>query len=228
MNRQAVLLGSVYALQQAGLLLEDAVILFDRGRRATAAGLALFAREEIGRHRILKKVWSDMAPDALKPAKEINKCCQDHVTKHREAQRSYVLRADTAQLEELLQSQMKGGPQAVRNGRPRLDAIRAQREKRAPTDRARFRETSFYVDAIDERHWSVPSLCDPVKCANDLADATTEYFQALVCLSNPPAFADSFGALTHRPILPSPPRCSSLEPRVAATTKHRNKDGTNA
>jgi AbiV len=50
---QYLLEGAVYALEQCGLLLRDANLLYRSGSYATAVALAAFAREEQGRWRIL-------------------------------------------------------------------------------------------------------------------------------------------------------------------------------
>ena len=50
---QYLLEGAVYALEQCGLLLRDANLLYQNGSHASAVALAAFAREELGRWRIL-------------------------------------------------------------------------------------------------------------------------------------------------------------------------------
>jgi AbiV family abortive infection protein len=45
--------GATYALEQCGLLLRDANLLYRNGSYSSAVALALFAREELGRYRIL-------------------------------------------------------------------------------------------------------------------------------------------------------------------------------
>ena len=45
--------GAYYALEQCGLLLRDAVQLYNGSSYATAVVLAAFAREELGREKIL-------------------------------------------------------------------------------------------------------------------------------------------------------------------------------
>jgi HEPN superfamily AbiV-like protein len=54
---EVLLLGSLYALEQCGHLLIDAITLIENKRYPTAAGLALLAKEEIGRHGILLDHW---------------------------------------------------------------------------------------------------------------------------------------------------------------------------
>jgi AbiV family abortive infection protein len=57
--------GAVYALEQCGLLLSDASVLYANKSYATSVALAGFAREELGKWKILlelrKKVVSGQA-----------------------------------------------------------------------------------------------------------------------------------------------------------------------
>jgi len=50
---QYLLEGAAYALEQCGLLLRDANLLYRSGSYGSAVALAAFAREELGRWRIL-------------------------------------------------------------------------------------------------------------------------------------------------------------------------------
>ena len=79
---QCLLEGAVYALEQCGLLLRDANILFRNGSYANAVVLAAFAREELGRFIILL----DFRKQALTgkktfTIKAIQDHCDDHVAK---------------------------------------------------------------------------------------------------------------------------------------------------
>jgi AbiV family abortive infection protein len=51
---QYLLEGAAYALEQCGLLLRDANLLYRSGSYASAVALAAFAREELGRWKILR------------------------------------------------------------------------------------------------------------------------------------------------------------------------------
>jgi hypothetical protein len=52
--------GFWYALEQCGRLLHDAIDLYELGRFGTAAGLAMLAREEMGKARILFKLSGEV------------------------------------------------------------------------------------------------------------------------------------------------------------------------
>jgi AbiV family abortive infection protein len=55
-----LLRGAVYALEQCGLLLRDANVLYRAKAYASAVVLAAFAREELGRWRLLVGLWREV------------------------------------------------------------------------------------------------------------------------------------------------------------------------
>jgi AbiV family abortive infection protein len=75
--------GAVYALEQCGLLLRDANSLYRSGSYATAVALAAFAREELGRWRILLDLRREVLDGRAVTIEEIKDRCDDHVTKQK-------------------------------------------------------------------------------------------------------------------------------------------------
>src|ERR1700751_2675570 len=90
---QYLLEGAVYALEQCGLLLRDANLLYRSGSDATAVALTAFAREELGRWKILLDLRREVLGGKNVTIEEINDRCDDHVTK-RAGMLSLVMRAD--------------------------------------------------------------------------------------------------------------------------------------
>lgn len=85
--------GAFYAAEQCGFLLRDAVVLYNRKAYASAVVLAAFAREELGRSRILRDLHRKMVKDGQAVTiKDIQNKCQDHVTKQQWAQLSITQR----------------------------------------------------------------------------------------------------------------------------------------
>src|SRR6266566_893285 len=56
-SERVLLEGMWFSLEQCGRLLRDAVNLFEGGSDPTAVGLAMLAREEMGKARILRDLW---------------------------------------------------------------------------------------------------------------------------------------------------------------------------
>src|SRR5258708_39176736 len=95
MSPEDLLKGTFYALEQCGLLLRDANILYRNGSYASTIVLAAFAREELGRYRILLDLWR-RARDGKDTftADDVRKACDDHVTKQKAGMLSLTMRAD--------------------------------------------------------------------------------------------------------------------------------------
>src|SRR5438128_9912470 len=84
--------GAMYAMEQAGHLLHDAVGLYERGRYSSAVVLGVYAREEMGRAEIfLGKRKEALAAGSVSPDSVI-KACGDHVNKLRRGQAGVTLR----------------------------------------------------------------------------------------------------------------------------------------
>ena len=92
---QYLLEGAVYALEQCGLLLRDANLLYQNGSHASAVALAAFAREELGRWRILLELRKKVLGGDNVTIKEIQTRCGDHVRKQEAGVMSIVMRTDT-------------------------------------------------------------------------------------------------------------------------------------
>lgn len=80
---QYLLEGAVYALEQCGLLLRDANILYRIGSYANTVVLAAFAREELGRYKILSDMRNEALGGKIFTLKDIKTCCNDHVIRQR-------------------------------------------------------------------------------------------------------------------------------------------------
>ena len=77
--------GAAYALEQCGLLLRDANLLYQNGSYASAVALAAFAREELGRWIILRKLRTEVLGGRRLTIKDIQDACGDHESKQRAA-----------------------------------------------------------------------------------------------------------------------------------------------
>jgi AbiV family abortive infection protein len=89
-----ILQGSVYALQQCGLLLRGASILYRNGAHANAVVLTLFAQEELGQSRLLDDLWRKASAGDTLTMEQIRDACKDHVAKQQAGMVSLTMRAD--------------------------------------------------------------------------------------------------------------------------------------
>ena len=80
---QYLLKGAVYSLEQCGLLLRDANVLYRGGSYATAVVLAAFAREELGQWKILRDLRREAVGGEQFTIDYVKACCEDHETKQK-------------------------------------------------------------------------------------------------------------------------------------------------
>jgi AbiV family abortive infection protein len=73
--------GAFCALEHAGRLLQDAVELWERGRYPSSVVLAVFAREEIGRYKILLEEREEAKKTGPRDTQTIQNRCRDHKDK---------------------------------------------------------------------------------------------------------------------------------------------------
>jgi AbiV family abortive infection protein len=76
--------GTVYALEQSGYLLHDALMLFRKKRYSSSVVLSIFSKEEMGRFEILVDNYMKAESNKTSVSSEsIKKQCDDHVEKIR-------------------------------------------------------------------------------------------------------------------------------------------------
>lgn len=175
---QFLLEGTVYALEQCGLLLRDAVVLFENHSCSGAVVLAAFAREELGRSRILLDLHIEVVERAAKiTVEEIEQKCSDHVRKQAWAQLSITYQADNnSQLGKLLQTVIRASPQSdeSRKAQAELKEIENRKQKRTPQDRHDARETALYVEPRDGK-WNRPAEIPKEFAYQFLLEAANDY-----------------------------------------------------
>jgi AbiV family abortive infection protein len=153
---QYLLEGAAYALEQCGLLLRDANSLYSCGSYASAVAVALFAREELGRWRILLDLRKQVLDGSSLTIKEIQKRCIDHVTKQEAGMMSFVMTVDTdSPLGGILGTYMtvKPGSEEWKTAREQLEQARQS----VPVQRHKQRMSALYVDAVAPHRWCRPT-----------------------------------------------------------------------
>jgi hypothetical protein len=88
---QYLLEGAAYALEQCGLLLADANLLYRGGSNASTVVLAAFAREELGKYKILLKLRKEVLNGKHLTEKYVKTYCKDHEQKQKEGMASISL-----------------------------------------------------------------------------------------------------------------------------------------
>src|SRR5215469_2847468 len=106
--------GAAYSLEQCGVLLRDANLLYQNGSYASALALAAFAQEELGQWKMLNHLRTKVISGESVTIKEIQTRCGDHVRKQEAGMLSFLMSIDKdSGLKKLLQtySSAKAGSQ---------------------------------------------------------------------------------------------------------------------
>ena len=83
-----IMRGIWFSLEQCGHLLQDAVSLLREGRYATAVGLAMIARDELGKYKALLELWNRANAGAAVTTRDLPR---DHVVRQKFAALSATL-----------------------------------------------------------------------------------------------------------------------------------------
>ena len=112
--------GAAYALEQCGLLLRDANLLYQNGSYASAAAVALFAQEELGRYQILLELRKKVLNGDHLTIEEIQDRCRSHLRKQEAGMLSFVMRVTDTPLGGILGTYLKCPSENILNPLNRL------------------------------------------------------------------------------------------------------------
>jgi AbiV family abortive infection protein len=211
---QYLLEGAVYALEQCGLLLRDANLLYRNGSYSSAVAVVLFAREELGRWSILLDLRRKVLNGDNVTVKDIQASCGNHVRKQEAGIMSFTMRVMTDP-GGLLDTYLN-----VRHGSEEWNTAREQLEQArqtVPVERHKQRMSALYVDAVSADRWRRPTReISQITAHAYLQDAANDYSGQYDRYTNPwvhkPDDPELYSALKNwpgRPIfLPSPERPS--------------------
>jgi len=182
MNVPAGLLlrGTWYAIEQCGYLLQDAITLYRTAAYPSAIALAMIAREELGKYRILLDLWKKSTKTPNSPSDDdIRAASGDHVEKQRQAQLcvTFMAAADS-RLDRLFRTRFKHQPQdpEYKEADAEIQKFIQELSRRTPGVRHAIRKSALYVDLNESgTNWNRPremGQADAYKC---LADAANDY-----------------------------------------------------
>ena len=181
-TEQVLLEGSWLALEQAGALLQDAVRLHSAGSYATAVALAMFAREELGRSRILRACSAEVHAGKNLSAEDIQARCDDHVKKQAASALSVVVavadRNDTSGLARALRAYVQAAPGSPEwtAAKKIVDQATAAKSDRQASDRHDTRCGALYVDLRDNgTDWHRPLDITPEESYRQINEARNDY-----------------------------------------------------
>ena len=176
---QFLLEGAVYALEQCGLLLRDANLLYRSRRYASAVALAAFAREELGRWTILLDLRRKVLGGDRLTIKQIQEACADHVRKQGAGMKSITMRADrNSGVGKILHVRMKAPPGTTERtaADDQIEKLDQQKKRREPDERHRLRMSALYVDLTSAAQWNRPAKeISAMSAHNFISDAVNDY-----------------------------------------------------
>jgi AbiV family abortive infection protein len=200
--------GAAYALEQCGLLLQDANLLYRGGSYSSAVAVALFAREELGRYRILLDLRKQVLGGDHLTIEEIQTRCRHHVRKQKAGMLSFVVRVDTdTRLGGLLGTYLtvKQGSEEWKTAREQLEQARQS----IPVERHKQRMSALYVDAVASDLWSRPREISQItahahlqEVANDYSGQYDRYTNPAIHKPDDPELHTALEEWIGRPILP--------------------------
>jgi AbiV family abortive infection protein len=171
--------GHWYAMEQAGRLVTAAVRTFDNGDFATALALAMFAREELGRSRILLELSTQVRAGAVIAVAKVREETKDHLEKQKRGYLSHVIRAQRGDPFDRLflqEAQAPLGTPAWRKIRHAIDRRIARWAQAIPKRRHTERLEALYLELGDDgKSWSRPINWDQQHAREAVHDAANDY-----------------------------------------------------
>jgi AbiV family abortive infection protein len=211
-----LLKGAGYALEQCGVLLRDAALLYRSGAYASAVVLAAFAGESLGQWTILLALRKEVIGGKPVTIAEIKTRCGDHVQKQRAGMLSVTMRADRdSGAGQLLRSRITAQPgtEEWKKTDDALTLIDRRMKREVPTERHEQRKVALYVDPIEPLsvdRWNRPSIeISQARAFGLITDARNDYVIQFDRYTNPvitdrkdPEFSKALELWSGRPELP--------------------------
>jgi AbiV family abortive infection protein len=211
-----LLKGAWYSLEQCGRLLSDAMVLYRGKSYSSALALAMIAREELGKHRLLLEAWKESeATGKYLTVDAIQTACEDHVDKQRRALLSLTFTAENSStLDIAVRTKLKHKPsdKEYQQAEEVIQTALKSLAKRAPEERHSARMRALYVDLQDSGlEWIRPSQMLQAEVQKLLNDAANDYAgqwnrldpDHLRALGDA-KLGDALEAWNERPALPEP------------------------
>jgi AbiV family abortive infection protein len=140
--------------------------------------LAAFAREELGRSKILLDLWRRQRDGHSVTVGQIDRACGEHVDKQRAGMLSMTMRAGRQTgLGKILTGRMTNIPQsqAWKDADAALKQIDEKKAKRTPDDRHSARMRALYVEPTSSSQWNRPADMSAQTAHEFLQDAVNDY-----------------------------------------------------
>jgi AbiV family abortive infection protein len=178
---QYLLEGGAYALEQCGLLLRDANMLYRSNSYANTVVLTAFAQEELGHSSILFELRKKLLHGENITIEDIKKCGGEHLPKQEAGMLGTTVRVPASKtgLGKLLSNIMTSPRQSAawKMAKAELKKITRKAEKRLPSDRHKARMAALYVDVreVSGNKWNRPKDTSRSTAREFLEEAVGDY-----------------------------------------------------
>jgi AbiV family abortive infection protein len=193
--------------------LRSATEVFDSGDHATGVVLAIFGQEELGRSRILRRLAESAAAGENFSATDVQKACDEHLVKQREAVMAITLNDPGEPFDRLIRDTLTLtlGTEEYRQADARLQEALRAKGRRLPQERHEMRMSALYVDFDDDGvSWKRPSHFSRAKAYDVICGAVNDYAgqydpgRIAIIEEGFPPMAAVRTAISHELNLPSP------------------------
>ena len=219
LTERYLLEGAWLALEQCGRLLEDAALLYQSGSAATAVGIGMLAREELGRSSILTRLAEEVHAGRELTLDELEKAIDDHVTKQAAGQFTVAFSTPPGGgLGKLMDVAYTDTPTPEsRAAMKDVDRVLNKIVARTPGERHLARLRAFFVDPNDDgTAWNRPATFAPVKAQELLMAAANDYSIFRVAVLHDARFEwlrRQLDDWADRPTIPPPTSPGGIKPR---------------
>jgi AbiV family abortive infection protein len=192
-------------LEQCGLLLRDANVLYRNGSYSSAVVLAKFASEALGQWKTLRSLRTEVLGGKRLTITDIQNACRDHERKQKAGALSTTIKANTnSELGRLIHARTPAE-------REQLEKVRRRKAKRIPSERHEQRMSALYVDPVPSG-WNRPTrevtqsiaFDDFQDAANDYRGQYHRYTDLGTHKLDDPEFYTALEQWAERPTLPLP------------------------
>jgi AbiV family abortive infection protein len=196
-TKQYLLEGAVYALEQGGLLLHDSVLLYQKGKYASAIVMALFAREEVGRYKLLRDLRKEMMGNGRTvTVDDIRRKCKNHLEKQFRGQFGVTIKpSGNDKMSKLMKTMIRSHPQSpeAHKANAELDIMAEQLLKKLPYQRHDLRQKSLYVEPSDSgTSWNRPKDQSKQTAREEIQGAAMVYSGAIDRFTRVDAYRDEY------------------------------------
>jgi AbiV family abortive infection protein len=165
--------GAIYALKQAGEHLHCAVKLWNGGDYAHGLMIAVFAREEVGRFKLLYQEREEAMKTGPRSGEHISKVLE-HKAKLKAGANGVFMEFDPNDAEVAGLKAPHLSPE-WKKARAVADARMLKKYEEQPDTTHRARMRAQYVDLLDDGTWSRPSQVDPEQSGKLIAEIANDY-----------------------------------------------------